>query len=627
MENMLSKQEYYVNQAARVLPSEWERVMNSVEFAFQPIVNPLTGITFGLEALVRGTERAGFASIQDMFDTAFREGTLFGLDIRLRILAIERFGALSFHRKVKLFYNYDPRVHEMSDYTCGITEQILADANLDHSVITFEISERYKVRSDGEFMDFLALCRKRGFKIAIDDFGAGFSGFELFYYSEPDFLKFDRFLISGIDSDVKKRTFCAHILSLARLFGVVSIAEGIETEKEFRACSDLGFDLVQGYYIAQPAHRGDGLAYAYGHVRELALSNRRAAAGDAGSLRRQMIPLETIGAGDGMEVIFKRFNRNSGSSFFPVLDGQGFPLGILHERKIKKFVYSPFGYDLLIRKRLHQYLESFMEKCPIVDINTPQEKILEVFVNNPGADGVIITEDLQYRGFLTSTSLLHLINEQNLALARELNPLTKLPGNILVTRFITDTLERGVRSWFIYFDLDNFKPFNDRFGFRQGDRAIVLFGDILRKHFTDGGCFAGHIGGDDFFVGVRGDEGLSADAVRIKVSECMEEFNLIVATFYEAQEIASGYYGARDRYGTWREFPLLTVSAAVLEVEEGCGIGAVELVFDRLARLKRQVKGREKEIPSYHSGEWKSVPRLAYQMLGCGGYHLTVDGK
>ncbi len=573
-----------------VFTRAWERVMNSVDFAFQPIVNPLTGMTFAVEALLRGVHEAGFTSIQNLFDTAYGDMVLFGLDIRLRKLAVERFIGIPFFRQVKLFYNYDPRVHEMPDYEYGRTEGILSGAGLGNDAICFELSERHKVRSDGEFMSFLAMCRKRGFNIALDDFGAGFSGFELFYYSEPDFLKFDRFLISGIDADVKKRTFCTHILSLAKLFGVVTVAEGIETEKEFRACTELGFDLAQGFFIEKPLPAKNGPQPSYAHIREISMSNRRTAPGDAAGLRREIGHLETITVGDGMEVIFKRFTRNSSNSFFPVLDGNGFPLGILHERKIKQYIYSPYGYDLLIKKPLRQYLESFMEKCPIADINTPQEKILEVFVNHPDADGVIITEDLRYKGFLTSTSLLHLINERNLALARELNPLTKLPGNIMVTGFITGALEHDVRSWFIYFDLDNFKPFNDRFGFRQGDRAILLFADLLKKHFSGESCFVGHMGGDDFFAGIRGGGGYYSGKVRTMVRACAEEFNETVSTFYDAAEIDTGLYTARDRYGRMSEFPLVTASAAILEVSREFLPTEVERVFEKLSRLKQKVK-------------------------------------
>ncbi len=210
----------------------------------------------------------------------------------------------------------------------------------------------------------LCRVRKRGFKIALDDFGAGFASYELFYHSDPDFLKFDRFLIADVDSDVKKRTFCTHIINLARLMGVVVIAEGIETEREFLACKDLGFELMQGYFIQRPTtEHGRGRLDEQAH-RRLRGEERRARRSDAELLTRRDYRIDTISAEDDVKNLFTKFTRNSRSSFFPVLDSGGFPLGIVHERSIKKYVYSPYGYDLLCNKSIAGSLSRFVGEVP-----------------------------------------------------------------------------------------------------------------------------------------------------------------------------------------------------------------------------------------------------------------------
>jgi EAL domain-containing protein (putative c-di-GMP-specific phosphodiesterase class I) len=109
----------------QMLSARWLKSLSEVDYAFQPIVSPHTGITFAVEALIRGVDRAGFRSIEAFFDEAHREEVLFEIDLLLRKKAIAKFMTIKFHQKIKLFYNYDPRVLEMSDHSYGETEKIL----------------------------------------------------------------------------------------------------------------------------------------------------------------------------------------------------------------------------------------------------------------------------------------------------------------------------------------------------------------------------------------------------------------------------------------------------------------------------------------------------------------------
>jgi len=101
--------------------------------------------------------------------------------------------------------------------------------------------------------NFVRNMKERGIKIALDDFGSGFAGLELLYHSDPGFLKFDRFLISGIECDYRKRNICTHLIALCRTQGIATIAEGIESAAAARVCADIGFNFLQGYEIAVPS--------------------------------------------------------------------------------------------------------------------------------------------------------------------------------------------------------------------------------------------------------------------------------------------------------------------------------------------------------------------------------------
>jgi PleD family two-component response regulator len=104
--------------------------------------------------------------------------------------------------------------------------------------------------------------------------------------------------------------------------------------------------------------------------------------------------------------------------------------------------------------------------APIADINTPAEQMLKIFADMDGSDCVILTENLRYAGVFSTSSLLKIINEKQLKTARDQNPLTSLPGNRSIRDYVQDAIRDGSGTrFFCYCDFDNFKPFNDRYGF------------------------------------------------------------------------------------------------------------------------------------------------------------------
>ncbi|OHD07741.1 MAG: hypothetical protein A2086_01240 [Spirochaetes bacterium GWD1_27_9] len=573
-----------------MISEKWQKMIDVVDFAFQPIINPLTGVTFAVEALIRNTENLGFNAINEFFDLAYKEKLIFYVDIELRKKVIKKFTDIDFYKKIKLFYNYDPRILEMQEYRIGETEAILEKYSLSNEQVCFELNEKYQINCIKTLKFFLNKLKERGIKVALDDFGSGFAGFELFYYSEPDFLKFDRFLITDINNDIKKKSFCSHIVNLAKILGVIVIAEGIETEKEFATCKELGFDLIQGYYVEKPTLDLSKLKYVYEDIKNLESKNKRKILTDEHLILKQIIKLDTINVNDNIKILFEKFHDKLSYNFFPVVDNQGFPLGIIHERNIKKYVYSPYGKDILSNKSVIKSLNTFVNECPIVDIKTSQDKILEIFVNNSDSEGVIITENMKYSGFLNAKSLLNILNEKNLSYARETNPLTKLPGNILINQYILDSLEqKECYNYFIYFDFDNFKPFNDKFGFRQGDRAIMMFADILKKEFFKSHIFIGHIGGDDFFVGLEKSK-KNPNEIIFETKTIIEKFIDGVSSFYPKEDLEKGYYISADRNGLKKKFVLLSVSAAIIEIHPSDKKLSQDNISEQLAILKKVAK-------------------------------------
>lgn len=143
----------------------------------------------------------------------------------------------------------------------------------------------------------------------------------------------------------------------------------------------------------------------------------------------------------------------------------------------------------------------------------------------------------------------------------EINPLTRLPGNIAIIKQIQRRLDRGEIFAVAYADLDHFKPFNDRYGFSRGDEVLKMLGRLILnivKARQPQDSFIGHIGGDDFLFIV------GADIVADTANDIIENFDRIVPTFYDAENRAKRRIESVDREGKARTFPITSLSIGIV---------------------------------------------------------------
>ena len=169
------------------------------------------------------------------------------------------------------------------------------------------------------------------------------------------------------------------------------------------------------------------------------------------------------------------------------------------------------------------------------------------------------------------------------------NPLTKLPGNSSILKSIQNILDEKIPHAVCYVDIDNFKPYNDKYGFSRGDEVIRMVARILvnvvQEHCGQEG-FVGHVGGDDFIFHVP-----LKDVERI-CQEIIKNFSAIIPLFLDEEDLEAGFFKSVDRQGNERCFPLTSLSIAVVPCEPGkyTHYGEVASVA---AGLKKKVKELE----------------------------------
>lgn len=236
--------------------------------AFQPIVRAEGGDVFAYEALVRGADGSGAMSVLGHLTDQNR--CAFDRDSRVRAIALAAgLGLAGADETALLSVNFLPNAVGDPELSIRTTLEAAEAAALPTSRILFEFTEHEPI-DPGHLQAILRTYRAMGFRTAIDDFGAGYSGLSLLARFQPDVVKLDMGLIRCIDIDRVKRTIVAHLVRMAADLGVEVVAEGIETESEFASLRDLGVSLFQGYLCARPAFEALPRPMAFGDREELA---------------------------------------------------------------------------------------------------------------------------------------------------------------------------------------------------------------------------------------------------------------------------------------------------------------------------------------------------------------------
>lgn len=529
---------------------------------FQPILDLRSQCFLGYEGLIRGPSGTALQAPAVLFGLAQESGLTLEFERLCREITLEQFAGLGLAGR--LFLNVSATCLADPRFINGDTARLLQTLRLRPGQIVIEITENQKVSDFAALREILTCYRERGYQFAIDDLGEGFSNLRMWSEVRPEFVKIDQHFIRGIAEDPLKFRLVEAMRDIAENSHATLIAEGIETESEFTAMRDLGIHCGQGFLIARP----------------VATPPARPAAAIVGLLSRSsvmVVPRHGIPAGTSVrqllqvvepvlptmlnEHVFDRFESQPGTNVLPVVSAEGEPIGLLNRYSLFDRFARPFRREIYGKRPCTQ----FMNAEPIcVDQDTPVQELGQRFgraEHHQLLDGFIITDRGRFLGIGSSQALMGLITDMQIRAARYANPLTQLPGNVPINEHIDRLLENGAEFVACYCDLDHFKPFNDCYGYRQGDHVIQLLGGLLASQ-CDARCdFVGHIGGDDFILLMQ-----STDW-EARCRSILAEFDAGLASFVAEDHLAQGGYYAEDRCGNAILHPLPSLSIGALVVD------------------------------------------------------------
>ncbi|MGH4118172.1 GGDEF domain-containing protein [Clostridium sp.] len=564
---------------------------NNLRSVFQPIVSLQTGDVIGYEALTRGPVDSKYINPEILFEEAKIHDLLWDLEILCRSNAIKRFSS---HNSDKLlFVNVDPDILKDEHFIKGFTKEILTEHNINPLALVLEITEKTSIDNYKNFNEVINYYKSQGYKIAIDDVGTGYSGLTTIANTRPSYIKMDMSLITNVTRDNFKKAIIKAFVEFANTTNIKVIAEGIEDVCDLNTLIEIGVHYGQGFLINRPNANLLETPELIKNIiidKNISLKNHSFSSSSKVKIgeiaRRGSAVLEDTTCSE----IDSLFKSNSNITGVPIINSDSITVGLVMNSNFFARVGTQFGWSIYMKRSVHIIMDS---NPLIVDYYTPLDKISKIVISreeDKQYDYIIVEKDNKYYGVVTVISLLEKIMEFEVNVAKYSNPLTGLPGNVVIEDSICKLIVEKKEFSLLYFDINDFKAFNDTYGFENGDRILSFTASVIQKHtslYKD--SFVGHVGGDDFVAIIPG-----YNAYKL-CQDIINEFDSNISNFYNEEDKKKGYIQSFNRNNNEENYPIMSISIAIVMDKNKSYTNIYELTEDA-AKIKKKCKLESKRI-------------------------------
>lgn len=550
---------------------------------FQPIVSLQDGRVHGYEALSRGPADSPLQAPDRLFQYAQKFNKLWELEFLCRSKAFE--AAFKLESEFKLFLNVNPNIMQDVQFRKGFTKEYLEKFAIDPKRIIFEITESEAINHLDDFIKTIDNYKEQDYRIAIDDAGAGYSGLNLISDIHPNYIKLDMKLIRDIDKDMTKQSLVGCLNEFSEFTETALIAEGIETKEELLTLIDIGVQYGQGFFIQRPNGILNSISKDVVEIimEENAKKRKRLDNRVLDDHIETICKMEkTISPDILVSQVHDMFKGDQTLSGFCIVEDR-IPIGVITRNALYKRISGQYGYILYANKPVRNIMDidfmrvDYQATIDVVGKDAMQRDFDKIY------DFIVVTRQEQFQGTVTVKDLMEKLIEIEFVYAKHLNPLTELPGNLMIEQQLEKALKGKDKKTILYFDLDNFKAYNDLYGFENGDRVLKEFAEILKTRIPPE-YFISHIGGDDFIAIVP------KKKTEQLCSGIIGDFNEAVIKYYRREDIEKGYITSKDRKDKEENFPFLSVSIAGVASDHSKTI--FELA-ETAAKIKKKCKKKQ----------------------------------
>lgn len=500
---------------------------------FQPIIHLPSAQVYGYEALIRVPQGGVLKRPGMMFGTADKARLVSWVDVACQETCFAEAGANGVTDY--LFINMDA---EGLAYL-HLGERSLADRASEYAIaptrIVLEITERQAVDDFPRLTRYIEELRQQGFKVAIDDVGAGYSSLHTIADLRPEFVKIDRSLVRSIESNGSRRALLRTLAQYAAHIGTSIIAEGIETPDELATVIEAGVEYAQGYLLGKPNDHFKGLrrvmqervAQQMDNHRRL-LSGRSYPISAIAQHGTRMTPDSTV------EQVYTKFTKNPDLQSIVIVAEDERIVGLVMRRSLLHRLET-------CPDALQQPITAHMEPQPlIVEAETRVEEVAHRATHRRETGfhaDVLVAKGAFYVGLVPAHALMKALTTLQVNRARYAHPLTQLPGSVVGEQETNERLASGAPTACLLFDIAHFRAFNARFGIAHGDDLLSATARLIERALAEVEVptgsrkpFLSHLGADRFFVL------LPPTAAETVCRECVAQYEALLPSFCAAPQ-------------------------------------------------------------------------------------------
>ncbi|SFP82577.1 diguanylate cyclase (GGDEF) domain-containing protein [Variovorax sp. OK605] len=550
---------------------------------FQPIVDLRRGTVFGHEALIRGPAGTALHSPLALLALAANESRLTEFELHCAEVILAEWGRQA--EPGRLFVNMSAdaltaamseagEVSEAGDVSesssagsaCWL-ERMLAQHGVAARDVTIELTEQRAAGNPEALRQAVKALHALGARVALDDFGEGHSNLRRWKELHPDYVKIDKLLTQGVANCPQNVELVRTIVGLGNALGTELVAEGVEDAQDLRVLRDLGIAHGQGYLFGHPAPAlqpalPEPVAAVIRDTR-IAVMPHAAQPSQPNVLRSlSVIQAPALSPLTPVDEVSATFQDHPELHALAVVD-QGTPVALINRRSFMNDYARMYFREVHGRRPCLSYGSGTPR---IVEREDNVESLMGILMSEDQrylSEGFIVTQSKRYVGLGTGDQLVRAVTEARIEAARHANPLSFLPGNLPTNIHIGRLLEGGADFVACYADLNNFKVFNDHYGYRRGDEMILLLARLATQHANAHRDFVGHIGGDDFLVLFQ-----SPDWQQ-RCAGVIDDFNRLARDLYDEADRRAGGIEGEDRQGVVRFTPLTTLSIGAVRIPPG----------------------------------------------------------
>jgi diguanylate cyclase (GGDEF)-like protein len=290
----------------------------------------------------------------------------------------------------------------------------------------------------------------------------------------------------------------------------------------------------------------------------------------------------TLGLNSSNEDAAALFHAQPGLHALAVVDGQR-PVAILSRAGFLNEYTKPYYREIWGKKSC---MKNANDKPRLIERDHNVDELVGILTSEDQrylTEGFIVVDNGRYVGLGTGDQLVRSVTEVRIEAARHANPLTFLPGNIPISQHIERLLDSGTEFVACYADLNNFKPFNDQYGYWRGDEMIRLVAKLALTHCDPLCDFVGHVGGDDFILLYQ------SSNWKDQCESLVRTFGAHALELFDDKALADGGITAEDRHGVTRFFPCTTLSIGAVTIRPN-EFSSAEQVASMAALAKHDAK-------------------------------------